>query len=148
MLYRFEIVPYERVGSVYFGYTREQVFEKLGQPTESFFRGRDTQPTDIYREIGLMVSYSEDNGIVDFIECVEPAEPIFQGINLFDPNYKKTIKKLQNSGYIMQQDKVGCESYDLGVGFYMPIDKLEAVCFFRKGYYDEYNAKNGLQKQK
>jgi len=143
---KFDVVSYGRVGCINFGDTRDEIFNKLGQPSESFRKFKEeTFPRDIYSNLGLYITYSS-TGFVEFIEAIEPATPMLHGINLLDPNYKQTIASLQKMGFEFHQDASGYESRALGIGFYIPDDELANVCFFRKGYYDEYNAKNGPQK--
>ena len=146
----FDIVPYERVGCINFGDTRSQVLDKLGAPDKSLIRNRgQLMPRDAYYTLGIFISYSQKDGLVDLVESFEPAEPMLQGINLMNPNYKKTISILRCAGYNIEDQRktstCGYESYDIGIGFYI-LEKLETVYFFNKGYFDEYNAKNGPQK--
>ena len=143
---KFDVVPFKNVGYVSFGADRESILKKIGQPSRSTFIFEEQKfPRDDYSNLGLYITYSS-TGFVEFIEAIEPATPMLHGINLLDPNYKQTIASLQKMGFEFHQDASGYESRALGIGFYIPDDELANVCFFRKGYYDEYNAKNGPQK--
>jgi len=139
MTNKFDVIPYERVGCINFGDTRKQVLQKLGQPSKSLilYDGQ-TIPRDAYYELGVFVHYSEHDGIVELIEVFEPSEPMFQGINLFNCDYRKPINALRSLGYkIDDLSKTYVSGYkcdELGIGFFISNDSLGCVAFYKKGY--------------
>ena len=75
------------------------------------------------------------------VEAFDPATPSFEGIILFNQDYKKTVNKLKEKGYELKDLRStvfsGYFLLELGISFYITPNGLECVAFFEKGYYDD-----------
>ena len=84
----FEIIPGIGIGPIKFGFTKEQVNRALGmEPVNELLRSsKNNDERGFYYPDGiLMVSYSDKDSTIDFIEITNSAQIklIYKGIDLF-----------------------------------------------------------------
>jgi len=137
------IRPYEGVGPVSFGMTREQVREALASPVNPFYRTPDSRlPTDAFDDLGLQVEYRAPD-ICQFVSIGHPpAIPIFQGELLLYRPFAQIRDYFLAIDPESELDRSGLNSFKFGIAFYAPFWKeapeepAQTVAAFERGYWD------------
>jgi hypothetical protein len=135
----YTIHPYEGVGPLQLGMTRQEIRAILGEPEKVFQKFPDKPPADQYwNRYHLYVHFKEPD-TCDGIEIFPPAEPIFQGINLLtEVPYNQMKDWFQKQDSNIEFNEVGLKSFTYGVALYAPYpnEPVENVYVFEKGHYD------------
>ncbi|SDP23279.1 hypothetical protein SAMN04487897_1528 [Paenibacillus sp. yr247] len=140
----FHIKPYESVGPISLGMTKEQVRSVIPEKADEKHDIRGGY-TDFFVNSVVFAYYTEENGFCEAIEFCQPTKAIFNGRPLNGVPFieaKKWLEQFDNE--LEYEDSVGVTSYKLGIGLYAPdYDEdeepgafVEAVIVFRKGHYD------------
>ncbi len=127
--------PWEALGDLRFGVSRDAVRSLLGDQFRSFKRTPKAKTlTDEYENLGLQLSYDEDDKL-EFIEAYPPCMPTYQGIELFG-ELTLVLRQLEAAGHMLKADDVGYSCEQLGFALFAPMQTIEAVSVYRRGYYD------------
>ena len=109
--------------------------------TEEFRRTEEsTTSTDAFNLLGIFVYY-DDEDKCDSLEFFDPAQVIFNGLNLLDTSFNEFMNAIKEYDENIEEDDSGCTSYALGIGAYAPFkekapdEKNEGIIIFKKGYY-------------
>jgi len=138
------IRPYEGVGPVKLGMTREEVRKAVGSRVETFYKTTDsTLPTDAFDSIGMHVYYKTPDSC-NYIEFGRPAVPTFQNTTLLGRPYKdvRDFFLAVDPKVEFHGDGTGFFSRRFGIGIFAPCaddapkDPVEGVSVFEPGYYD------------
>jgi len=136
------IRPYEGVGHLSFGMTREQIREAAGCPVETFFKTSESAlATDAFSAIGIHVDYKPPD-ICEFIEMFSPSDPVFHGETLLNRTFAEIRDFFLTIDPNMEFDGDGLTSRKFGIAIYAPLaadepdEPIEAVAVFERGYYD------------
>jgi hypothetical protein len=130
-----EITPFEGVGTIRFGDSRQQVRNSINHRYESFRKDVGEDETDAFDEIGVHVYY-DDQGRVEFIEAFSPASLTLHGLPLMGRPIGDVEDELRALGYSSRQTDVGLEYTDAGIALTAAEGIIEGVGVFRRGYYD------------
>ncbi len=131
------ITPFEGLGDLKFGLSRQAVRDLLGPDVRSYRKNKyEPRDTDSYRRLGLHLYYDADDRL-EFIETTPPSDPTFQGVHLRDADLGRVLARLADQGYHATEDDAGYNFKDLGIGLYVPESAIEAVSVYRRGYYDD-----------
>lgn len=140
---RFDIRPYEGVGPVKLGMTREEVRAAVGAPFEEFRKSAgDELPTDAFDTVGLHVYYKRP-GVCEAVELASPAVPVLEEQFLLRQPYAQLRRWFESRDESVETDDSGLTSFRYGVGLYAPAagsnpaGPAEGVIVFEKGYYGE-----------
>jgi len=115
----FEIRPYNGVGQLLFGMTRDEVREKLKRPYEQFRRGNRGNEIDYFKDVGIFANY-DDRGRLEFVEFASPAQPTLFGVDLFGIGSKAAEQYLQLLGSDLTEADESSQSRRLGVELWIP----------------------------
>lgn len=132
----FDILPYEGVGPLRFGFSRDNVHTILGYTFSKFRKGPfAVSDTDAYDELCLHLYYD----LQDRLECVEAfgSCPIcYNKVVLLHRDIESVVSDLAKSGLTCRFDDG--YFFDDG-GFALVVDEstVEAITVYRRGYYDE-----------
>ena len=130
-----QIESFRSVGPVSFGQSRDDIRSELGSDFQTFKKAEGENDTDAYDSLGLHIYY-DDHDHVEFIEAFSPAELSFEGVSLVGQKVVEIVSQLNARGYDGQQDDVGYNYDNIGIGLTINGDEIEGVGIFRKGYYD------------
>jgi len=135
------IIPYESVGPIRFGMTREDVRKTLALPYTSFRKSQESKTTsDAFDDEGIYVYYRESE-TVEAVEMALPAHPILKGVELLGRPYRDVSAFIESLDPGTTKDDSGLTSFKLGAGLYAPgaakepIEPVESVIVFDKDYY-------------
>jgi hypothetical protein len=139
----FLIKPYESVGPISLGMTKEQVRSVMTEKPEDKHAIRGTY-TDYFKDSAVFAYYTEENGYCEAVEFCYPTRAIFNGRPLNGVTFNEAKKLLKQFDNELEEEDEGVTSHKFGIGIYAPnYDKdempdalVEAVIVFRKGYYD------------
>jgi hypothetical protein len=140
----FVIRPYESVGPIKLGMTKEEIRTVMPEKPEDShsFRG---PYTDSFQKSFLFAYYTKEDGVCEAVEFGEPIIAIFEGKPINGIPFAEAKNWLECFDNEMKFERyVGVTSFKLGIGLYAPnYDEeqepdahVEAVIVFRKGYYD------------
>lgn len=136
------LTPYESLGPIRFGMSREEVRAVLAVAVHPFKKTPDaTTLTDAFEAEGIYVSY-DDQGDCEAVEVASPAEPVLDGETLLGQPFSQLRDRLKARGDELEVDASGLTDLTSGLGLYAPSaekapnDPIEAVIAFRRGYYD------------
>jgi len=137
---KYKINSYQGIGKIKFGMNKEEISNLLGSNNEEIVRTKGSNPVDVYESLGLYVYYNNDNRCVA-IELATPCSPLFEGHDLLNTSFIKTVKYLKKYDPNIEINNDGFNSKKLGIGGYCPREddneKLESIICFKKDYYDE-----------
>jgi len=138
-----DIRPYVGVGPLRFGMTRTAVGAALRSKARALRRGSaSASPTDAFEEEGVYVEYDGEDEC-EAIEMASPALPTLQGRSLIGVPFKELRDWLASVDATLEVDNAGLTSPLFGIGLFAPaaakepLEAVEAVIAFRRGYYDE-----------
>jgi hypothetical protein len=115
------IYPYQGVGQIRFGMTREKVRSLLGEPSATFYKGLNTQsPTDAYDNIGVHISYHHPSGYCEALEFFEPAQLLLEKKQLFKISFARLRDWLASQDHELEIDEEGLTCFKYGLGIYAP----------------------------
>lgn len=136
----FEINPYVGAGVIQLGMTSDQIQKALDFYPRKFRRHKEEVESE---DFGVCFVYYKRPNICEAIEFTHPASVIFQGKNLIEQPYteiKDFVRLFDND---LDCDLDGFTSYEYGFGVYAsvafrePMQPIEAVIVFERGYYDK-----------
>lgn len=131
-----EIIPFEGLGNLRFGMKRLRVRDLLGDEYDSFRKGASSQLTDAYNRLGLHLHYDAEDRL-EFIEAIPPrCIPVYHGVELMD-DLATVFRRLAKLGYEPRYDNEGYLFDELGFALYAPMETVEGVSAYRRGYYDQ-----------
>ena len=115
------IYPYQGVGQIRFGMTREKVRSLLGEPSATFYKGLNTQsPTDAYDNIGIHIYYHHPSGYCQALEFFEPAQLLLKEKQLFELPFVNLREWLLSQDSELEIDDEGLTCFKYGLGIYAP----------------------------
>jgi hypothetical protein len=130
-----EVLPFVGIGPVRLGDAREHVRAVLGADPDVFERGEDEVHS---YAVGAFV-YGDVDDAVEFVEVFEPAVPMYRNVKLLDGSLEEVTAKLAAAGVRLCDDRDGGFIADEhGFVLYAPVERIETVAVFRRGYYDEF----------
>jgi len=130
-----EIVPFESVGELLFGTSRESVRRLLGGECTPFRKHADASEIEVCETRGLHL-YFDDDDKLEFVEGFEPAEITFQGIEFLGRALATVIADMRSLGFASLPADVGVDFPTAGIALTAPTGVVEGVAAHRKGYYD------------
>jgi hypothetical protein len=151
----YTIHPYEGMGPLRLGMTRQEIRAILGEPESTFLKTPSSiYLTDFYTKLGLQIAYKEPE-ICNAIHTTDgEVKPIFQGHSIADEPFSNLRDWFQEIDSNSQLDASGITSYKYGIGLYAPkhtwqpeegldenTDIVEGVIVFERGYYDDVEEK-------
>lgn len=140
----FVIKPYESVGPIKLGMTKEEIRNIMPEAPDIHHIVRDTY-TDFFMELLFFAYYTGEDGVCEAVEFCDPSIAILEGKPINGVPYIEAKNWLEKLDPDLEEERdVGVKSYKLGVGLYAPdyyddedpTIPVEAVIAFRKGYYD------------
>ncbi|GLG84323.1 hypothetical protein [Acinetobacter calcoaceticus] len=139
----FEITPYVGAGLIKFGMKRDEVRKIFSEcePRVFWRNSYSESATDGYDEIGINVYYDDTDKAIA-LEFYEPAQVIFNGIEISKLPAFEAYKLMATLDKDISIDGDGLTSFKLGIGFYVPIYEedymlpVETIIIFIEGYYD------------
>ena len=139
----FHIKPYEGLGNIALGMTKETIQHMFGEKTKDFKRGNESVPSDFIKEFLLFVYYS-DNGYCNAIELCEPTNTYFKGKNVIGVPYNWVKSFVEQHDANLECNEYGFTSLKFGFGVYVhDLDEgdepVNSVIVFEKGYYNWLN---------
>jgi hypothetical protein len=136
------IRPYEGVGPVDFGMTRQEVRQAVGSTVETFYRTQESiLPTDAFDAVHMHVHYRPPD-VCDLVYVFPPALVLFQGERLLNRPYAEIRAFFLEIDPDIELDGDGFTSHKFGTGIYSsladyaPQEPVEGVAVFERGYYD------------
>lgn len=139
----YEIQPFNLIGPIQLGMTRQAIHERLGEPLKFLKTKSDTSiPVDAYNKHGFHIYYDDDEKC-EAIEMFDPAQVSFEKKKLIGTPYQEVKEYFVKKDEYLEEDKAGFTSKMLGIGVYAPLagkepqEPTEGVIVFRKGYYEE-----------
>lgn len=131
-----EIVPFESIGELRFGESRDTVRRRLGGGYHSFNKDVGENETDAYDDLGLHLYFGHGDRL-EFVEAFFPASPSLGGIELLGRPMDDVASDLFARGHKPFPDDVGFQFESAGVGLIGREGVVEGVAIFRRGYYGE-----------
>lgn len=139
------ICPYQSVGQIRFGMTREEVRSLLGEPSATFYKGLNTEsPTDAYDHVGVHVYYAHPSGYCEALEFFEPAQLLLAEKPLFQLSFVQLKEWLSSQDSELEIDDEGLTCFKYGLGLYAPEWKEDAnlpvqgiLVFNDRNYYNQ-----------
>lgn len=139
------IYPYQGVGQIRFGMTREEVRSLLGEPSAIFYKGLNTKsPTDAYDNIGVHIYYHYPSGYCEALEFFEPAQLLLTEKSLFELSFTNLREWLSSQDAELEIDDEGLTCFKYGLGLYAPEWKEDAnlpvqgiLVFNDRNYYNQ-----------
>jgi hypothetical protein len=130
-----EIIPFKGLGVLRFGMSRQEISILLNQTPHRFKKSfLALNETDSYDTFGFHLYY-DSNDLLEFIEAFNPCDVTFQGNSFLNLELSQAITMMENLGFTPTLDAEGCK--DVGFGLYAPIETVEGVSIYQRGYYDE-----------
>jgi hypothetical protein len=135
----YTIYPYEGVGPVRLGMTRQEIRGILGKPEKTFQKFPDKPPADKYwNKLHLIIHFKESD-ICDGIQIFPPAQPTFQGVNLLiDEPYSQIKDWWEQQDPNIEFNDVGLKAHSHGIALYAPYldEPVKHIYVFERGHYD------------
>jgi hypothetical protein len=134
----FSIIPYEGVGPIRLGMTREEVRSTVGIEVREFWKSLDSEyPVDEFESLGFHVYYRRP-GVCEFIEMWKGSNPTLLGESLLGRTYEHVTRWIETlDDHVDYSD--GIVSHALGISFnFEPVHSVRisaSVGVFEKGYY-------------
>ena len=116
----FVIKPYESVGPIKIGMTKEEIRSVMTEvPSNNhYFRG---PYTDDFVQSGLFAYYTGEDGVCEAVEIVDPIIVILEGKPINGVPFIEAKKWLENfESELKEEEFVGVTSFKLDVGLYAP----------------------------
>ena len=128
-------------GLINFSMKREEVRKFLSEyePREFWRNSYSEAATDGYDEIGINVYYDSTDKTIA-LEFYEPAQVIFNGIELSKLPAFEAYKLMASLDKDIVIDENGLNSFKFGIGFYVPFYEedymlpVESIILFTEGY--------------
>ena len=131
-----EIVPFESVGELRFGDTRDLARRKLASPFTGFHKDVGEEPTDSFDGLGLHIYYDKA-GLIEFVEAFTPAEITCCGVRFLGRFVDEIAADMRRLGHELQEGDVGPDFPTAGIALTASIDEtVDGVAAHRAGYYD------------
>jgi hypothetical protein len=137
----YEVIPLEGIGEIRFGMSF-QIVRALVGGYKTFMRDSSSVfPCDYFSKSGIFAYYDAD-GVLEAVELVDPAIPIFDGVNLFGMSFESVMDFLMSKDPSVSREVDGAISFALGISVYAPQAvknssiSCESVVVFKAGYYD------------
>ena len=124
---------FEGLGDLRLGMSRATVRALLDTGFRPFVKGG--VELDSYDALGFHLYYDQ-NEELEFIEAFEPCEPDYDGVRLLGDETPSVLNKLTELGHEPVDDESGYNFPRLGFGLYVPLEHIEAVSIYKRGYYD------------
>jgi len=124
-----EILPFDGIGSIKLGMTKEAVREAIGSPADNIpartNAGIKCPESDYFLESAIQITYEPKTGLVNWIGINDnvPFILTFKGLNLFKSEVKEVVAHTENHGVLDTDDD------ELGYSYSFP--KL-GICFWRE----------------
>jgi hypothetical protein len=135
------ITPYERIGPLSLGMTRDEARNVLTGHVFREISKKNSRPFDAYKKIAAHLYYDEA-GRLEFIEMFTPCEVLFNGLSLLHTNFDELQSRLTTE-FGNPRESLGSYVFpEIGVAFYSPYNPEpsppKAVAIFEKGYYEKH----------
>jgi hypothetical protein len=131
-----EIVPFESIGKLSFGDSRDIARQKLGFPFTTFEKVIGADATDAFEELGLHLYYDNDDHL-EFVEAFEPACVVFRGISFLGRDLGRVLEDMQAIGFKPTEFDVGVNFQAAGIALTAPSGVVEGIAVYLAGYYGE-----------
>ncbi|CAM2010538.1 hypothetical protein [Acanthopleuribacter pedis] len=146
---RLDMHPYQGVGPIQFGMTREQVRKAASEPAHPFRKNMFSLcDTDEFTKARVHVFYEAEGDTVEAIEIWQPAKPTLGGATLLDKPIVLLRQQLLETDPEMAEEKVGeLQSDKLGLCVWAPTADADphlpprSVMMFCRGYWDNFEEK-------
>ncbi len=124
-------MPFEGLEDLRFGTPRLVVRALLNTDFETFEKGESE--LDSYDDLGFHLYY-DGHDRLEFIEAFEPCDPMFNGVRLLG-DLETVLRRLGELGYRCEYHDEGYHFAGLGFVLYIPLEFIEVVSIYRRGYY-------------
>lgn len=132
-----EIRPFEGVGRLLFGMTRQEVQAALGQMPRSFKKApSEQQLTDAYDAAGLYAYFDGDDRL-EYVELTDPRSVSFRGEHLFGLAAQSAEDRMRALHVDVARNDEGFDCLEIGVSVYAPSARIEGVGVGRKRYFED-----------
>src|SRR5262245_38903685 len=124
---RWEIRPFEGVGPVLFGMTRQEVQAALGRNPRAFRKvPSEKQLTDVYDTIGLY-AYFDDDDRLEYVELTDLRVLSLYGESLFGPLMKAVENRMRAFDVDVVPNDEGFDCFGIGISVYAPSAQIECI---------------------
>ena len=130
-----EINPFQSIGVLSFGDSRQVARNKLTSAFSTFVKDVGATETDSFDNLGLHLYYDEA-GLLEFVEAFDPADVTFRGISFLGRDVTSVIDDMAAIGFRSTDADVGVDFAVAGIALTAPSGSVEGVAAHRKGYYD------------
>ena len=130
---QWNITPYEKVGSIKFGDSRDKIRKLCGEFKE-FNKTKDSKnSTDDFKLFHVYYDESNKCKAIEFFKNKD-TNIFINGINIFNETFDSLKSKLKSKN--VKEDKTSFIFNDFGFSVYSPEKKdIETILVFSKGYY-------------
>lgn len=143
------MVPYQGVGPIKFGMTREAVRKAAGEPVHPFRKNMfSLTDTDEFTKARVHVFYEAVNDTVEAIEIWQPARPTLGGETMLDKPIDQLRHELLETDPDLMEETVGeLRSDRLGLCVWAPTADADpgrparSVMAFCRHYWDDFEEK-------
>lgn len=127
------LLPFQQVGPLRFGMSRQDTREVLHEDWHSFLKGPNAIIfTDAYDTLGLHL-YFDDSEHLECIEAFSPSRVVYDGVQLIDRDSHDVSQELTNLGCICRSDDgIFCDAQ--GFSLYAPDHIVLAVTMYARSY--------------
>lgn len=135
------IKPFEGIGDIRFGMTREEVRQTIGLEFKSFSRSPQSVPCDYFSTIGTFCYY-DSSGLLEAVELAPPAQPDLDGYMMLELDFSEARRLLSERDPGLEAESDSLIAHQIGISVYAPLAKddpaapIESALVFRRGYYD------------
>lgn len=129
------IKPLESFNEISFGTKREVIWEKIGNPKNSFKKTQDSvSETDDYNDFHI---YYDENYCFEAIEIFGNVE-IYYNNDQISNKYSEVLEYFKKTFNDIEEDEYGFITKEGSIGVYIENDdnNVDAILFGKKGYYD------------
>ena len=127
------IVPFEQVGVLRFGMTRQESREVLNDEWHSFLKGpKSVVATDAYDKLGLHL-YFGDSECLECVDVFSPNGVVYEGVELVGRDVHDVARELTTAGCSCRSDDgIFCD--EQGFALFAPDGIVLAVTIYARGY--------------
>ncbi|MFO0822398.1 MAG: hypothetical protein U0792_04655 [Gemmataceae bacterium] len=105
-----KITPFQSVGPLRFGDTRESARAKISAPYSVFRKDVGEEETDSFDSLGLHLYYDRE-GHLEYVEAFEPLDVTFRGITFLGRDLESVIGEMTALGFVATESAVGVKFF-------------------------------------
>lgn len=134
MIWRLD--PFETVGPLTFGQSRQSVRHQLGSDFRSFKKGSAAIDTDAYYALGVHLYYDDSDQLKD-VELFSPADLEVAGVRVLNREIHVVLRELRSLGHASVESYGSHYVADLGVGLFAEDEMVTAAGASCRSHFDE-----------